>query len=169
MPELTIDPGAVQDLSGNPIDGTFDASTAVFVDATAFSSLETAPQGMAFSNDGTKMFVVGFAIRNIDEYTLSTAFDASTAAFVDFTSVAFQDVTPTGMAFSNDGTKMFVVGFAGKDINEYDLSAPFDASTSDFVDATTVSSQETGPTGMAFSNDGTKMFVVGSASDSIHS
>ena len=46
------------------------------------------------------------------------------------------------MAFSNDGTKMFVVGFDGDDINEYALSTPFDASTAEFVDAFSVSSQE---------------------------
>ena len=61
MLELTVEPGAVQDASGNLIDGTFDLSTAVFVDATSVSSQETTPQGMAFSNDGTKMFVVGSA------------------------------------------------------------------------------------------------------------
>ena len=48
------------------------------------------------------------------------------------------------MAFSNDGTKMFVVGGIGRDINEYALStAYFDASTATFVDATSVSSHRT--------------------------
>ena len=35
---------------------------------------------MAFSNDGTKMFVVGECEDNINEYTLSTPFDVSTAS-----------------------------------------------------------------------------------------
>ena len=38
---------------------------------------------MAFSSDGAKMFVVGGDGDDINEYALSTAFDASTAAFVD--------------------------------------------------------------------------------------
>jgi hypothetical protein len=66
---------------------------------------------MAFSNDGLKMFVVGWDADNINEYTLSTPFDVSTATFDDVVfSVAMQETTPTGMAFSNDGLKMFVVG-----------------------------------------------------------
>ena len=65
------------------------------------------------------------------------------------------------MAFSNDGAKMFVIGGAGADVNEYALLAPFDVSTAAFVDAFSVSSQESSPTGMAFSSDGTKMFVIG--------
>ena len=40
---------------------------------------------------------------------------------------------------------MFVVGNNGKEINEYTLSAAFDASTATFVDATSVSPQETAP------------------------
>ena len=167
-PELTIEPGAVRDTSDNLIVGTFDVSTAVFVDATSVSSEESEPQGMAFSSDGAKMFVVGFVGGDINEYTLPTAFDASTATFVDATSVSSEETTPSGMAFSSDGAKMFVTGYGGGDINEYALSTAFDASTATFVDAFSVSSQETFPTGMAFSSDGAKMFVVGSDGDDVN-
>jgi hypothetical protein len=54
------------------------------------------------------------------EYSLSIAFDISTAFFVDSFSVAAQDTLPTGLAFNTDGTKMFVVGSSGDDVNEYD-------------------------------------------------
>ena len=40
-----------------------------------------------------------------------------------------QENNPRGIAFSSDGTKMFIIGATGDDVNEYDLSAPFDAST----------------------------------------
>ena len=84
---------------------------------------------MAFSSDGAKMFVVGSdSEKPINEYTLSAAFDASTAVFVDVTllSLITGYHVPAGMAFSSDGAKMFVVGFAGEDINEYALSTAFD-------------------------------------------
>ena len=167
-PELTIEPGAVRDTSDNLIVGTFDVSTAAFVDATSVSSQDSAPTGMAFSSDGAKMFVAGGTGRDINEYTLSTAFDASTATFVDAFSVSSQDSFPADVAFSNDGAKMFVVGSIGHDINEYALSTAFDASTATFVDTTSVSPQETAPTGMAFSSDGAKMFVTGSDGDDVN-
>ena len=66
------------------------------------------------------------------------------------------------MAFSSNGAKMFVIGNVGDDVNEYALSIPFDASTRSFVDATSIATQETNPRGMAFSSNGTKMFVIGS-------
>ena len=167
-PELTIEPGAVRDESGNLIVGTFDASTRTFVDATSISAQENNPRGMAFSSDGAKMFVIGITGADVNEYDLSAPFDASTMSFVDATPISAQETLPTGMAFSNDGAKMFVIGSTGDDVNEYDLSAPFDASTMSFVDATSISAQEDNPQGIAFSNDGTKMFVVGSTGDDVN-
>ena len=78
------------------------------------------------------MFVLGFAGDDVNEYTLSTAFDVSTAAHRDFNrdgtgfSVAAQDTQPIGLAFNNDGTKMFVLGFTGQDVNVYTLNNGFD-------------------------------------------
>ena len=218
-PELTIEPGAVQDTSGNLIVGTFDASTAVFADATSIESDDNDPRGMAFSNNGTKMFVVGNQKDTIIEYALSPAFDASTAIPTGNFSVVSEEGIPTGMAFSNNGTKMFVVGFHGNIteytlptafnisnafsastfsvssehawssditfsndgtkmfvvsmlhnmISEYTLSPAFDISTADFVSpAFSVASEETNPLGMTFSNDGTKMFVVGSEEQAVN-
>ena len=159
-PELTIEPGAVQDTSGNLIVGTFDASTAVFVNATSVESEDDDPRGMTFSNDGTKMFVVGNQGGAIIEYTLSPAFDASTANFTDTFSVLSEEKIPTGMAFSNNGTKMFVVGYVGTNVTEYTLPTAFNVSSAVFVDTFSVSSEIAHSSDITFSNDGTKMFVV---------
>ena len=45
--------------------------------------------------------------------------------FVDSFSVSVQSHFPTGLAFSSDGTKMFVMGASGGDVNEYTLSKAF--------------------------------------------
>ncbi len=137
----------------------FDVSTASYVDSLDISSQEIIPRGLAFNNDGTKMFVVGQSGDDVNEYTLSTGFDVSTASFVDSFSVVSQDTDPGKLAFNNDGTKMFVMGYSGLDVNEYTLSTGFDVSTASFVGSFSVSSQDTSPYGLAFSADGTKMFV----------
>ena len=134
-PELTVEPGAVRDTSGNLIVGTFDVSTASYAgngERFSVSGQELAPQGMAFSNDGLKMFVVGWFGEDINEYTLSTPFDVSTASYdgnAERLSVSEQDPALRGMAFSNDGAKMFIVGDHGNAIIEYTLSTSFDVST----------------------------------------
>jgi len=139
-----------------------------FVDSFSVNAQDSDPRGLAFSSDGLKMFVVGNFGEDVNEYTLTTAFDVSTATFVDSFSVAAQDATPLGIAFSSDGTKMFVVGAVGRDVNEYTLTAPFDVSTATFVDSFSVITQESAPTGLAFSSDGLKMFVVGTNVDDVN-
>ena len=83
------------------------------------------PIDLDFNSDGTRMFVMGWTGNDINEYTLSTGFDVSTASFVDSFSVSSQDTDPAALAFSSDGSKMFVVGDIGKDVNEYSLVSPF--------------------------------------------
>jgi hypothetical protein len=72
------------------------------------------------------MFVVGDIGNAVYEYDLGTAFDVSTAVFVDSFSVAAQDGAPTDMAFSSNGLKMFVVGDIGNAVYEYALEVAFD-------------------------------------------
>ena len=114
------------------------------------------------------MFTVGAVGDSVYEYTLATSFDVSTASFVDSFSVAAQEAVPLGLAFSSDGTTMFVAGLIGAGVNEYTLTTSFDASTASFVDSFSVAAQETVPRGLVFNTDGTTMFVVGDSGDSVY-
>ena len=167
------------DVNEYTLSTAFDVSTATHRDfnndGTGFSvaAQDATPTDVAFNNDGTKMFVTGTAGDDVNEYTLTTGFDVSTATHRDFNgdgtgfSVAAQEGTPTGVAFNNDGTKMLVLGFDGRDVNEYTLSTGFDVSTAshrNFNNDGTgfdVSDQDSIHEAFAFSNYGTKMFVLG--------
>ena len=165
------------DVNEYTISSGFDlSSTITFIDSKDISGQDTDPQGIAFNNDGTKMFVVGNAGDDVNEYTLTTGFDVSSASFVDsFQIDDDQDYTPRGIAFNNDGTKMFVVGDDDNDINEYTLSTGFDVSSASFVDGNgdgtgfSVRTQTPTPSGIAFNNDGTKMFVTDRGDADVHS
>ena len=95
------------------------------------------------------MFVTGNTGDDINEYTLSTGFDVSTASFVDSFSVSGQESTPGGIKFNHDGTKLFMVGVAGSDINEYTLTSPFNLvnisgeHTGDVIDTNSTSNYDT--------------------------
>ena len=70
------------------------------------------------------MYVVGYFGNDINEYSLTTAFDVSTASFNQLFSVAAQDGTPSGMTFNDDGTKMYIVGTQHDKVYEYSLDNP---------------------------------------------
>ena len=110
-----------------------DIST--YPDATQISGLDTAsydnksfsvvsqevfPQDVTFSSDGTKMYIVGYNTDAVYQYTLSTAWDVSTASYASKSfSVSSQDTVPTGVTFSSDGTKMYVVGHSSDAVHQY--------------------------------------------------
>jgi len=141
------------------------------------SAAETTPRHITFNTDGTKMFLVGGTKDYVYQWSLSTGFDVSTAdydgnteRFDVFLNAATGDGQPRQMTFNTDGTKMFVVGNSADEINEYDLSSGFDVSTASFnsrIDIT--ATVGTGPHGLAFNTDGTKMFVTERAgSNALH-
>jgi hypothetical protein len=114
------------------------------------------------------MYVVGNANDAVYQYTLSTAWNVSTATFLQSFSVAGEEGNASGLAFTGDGSRMFVSGTTGDDVNVYNLTTPWDISTSVSVGAFSVSGQDTSPTGIYIKPDGTKMYIVGSTNDAVY-
>jgi uncharacterized protein with beta-barrel porin domain len=135
-------------------------ATTSFVDTFSVSSQETGPKGLTFNNDGSKMYVIGYIGDAVHEYSLSTEFDISSASFTRSFSISTQEIYARSVDFNNDGSKMFVTGLAGDDVNEYTLSTPFNVATASFVDSFSVFSQVYNPNAVDFNNDGTKMYVA---------
>ena len=151
--------------------GGWDLSTASY-DSVSFSvaGQETAPSGLFFKNDGTKMYVIGLQTDTIYQYTLSTAWDLSTASYdsVSF-SVAGQDTGPQDLFIRPNGSRMYIVGTSSDTIYQYTLSTAWDLSTASYDSVSfSVAGQETAPNSLFFKPDGTKMFVVGFDTDNVY-
>ena len=137
-----------------------------FVDSFSVNSEEDEPRGITFNNNGTKMFVIGWRGDDVNEYILSTAWDVSTASFVDSTSSI--DADGRDVRFNPDGTKMFVLGRGSDKVYAFSLSTAFDISTSSSINNFSVTSEEEDANGLAFNLDGTKMYVVGQDADYVN-
>jgi len=149
----------------------WDVSTATYADkSVSVTSQDIYPHGVTFSSDGTKMYIMGNNTDTVYQYTLSTAWDVSTATYADKSvSVTLQDTYPTGVTFSSNGSKMYVVGTDTDTVYQYTLSTAWDVSTATYANkSVSVSAQDTSPTGVTFSSDGTKMYVVGVATDTVY-
>jgi len=146
----------------------WDVSTAVFLRSKNILAQDGAPRKVFFKPDGLKMYVAGGADSAVDEYTLSTAWNVSTAVFVQNFSVAAQATPFYGLTFKPDGLKMYVTGSSGVDVNEYTLSTAWSVSTAVFVQNFSVAAQESVPTGVFFKPDGLKMYVIGLINDRVN-
>ena len=126
------------------------------------------PRGIAFNNDGTKMFIADEKndASDIDEYSLSTAYDISTATLVDSLNIP-EDRTTMSVKFNNDGSKMFIGGRQLKSVTEYLLPNNFDLTGATFetrFDVTELNNLF----GLDFNNDGTMMYITGNGSSGIY-
>jgi hypothetical protein len=109
----------------------FDMSTCDYTDGEDLDILakEGNARGMAFNSDGTKMFFLGETQDKVHEYTLATAYDVSTATYVDALDISSHEDKSSGLTFDKNGYRMYIVGQDGVEINEYSLTVAWDIST----------------------------------------
>ena len=148
----------------------WDISTGSHSQSFSVSSQATDPRKVRFKSDGTKMYVFDASTDNVFQYSLSTAFDVSTSSY-ESKSFNFntQDASPLGIGFNAEGTKMFSVGATNDSVYQYSLSTSWDVSTSSYDSvAFSVATQESAPSCVVFDTNGSKMFVVGTTTDTVH-
>ena len=156
----------------------FDLRTAAYdgaPDDLDVSGQDSAPFGVTFSADGLHLYVAGTANSKVYAFTLTTAFDLSTASHdgvPDDLDVSGQDALPNDLAISADGLHLYVVGnTAPASVYQYDLSAPHDLGTAVYNSGNDldISTEEPQPRGMTLSDDGFHLYISGTtASASVY-
>lgn len=133
-------------------------------------SQESSPTGLFIGSAGTKMYVNGSTGDDVNEYTLGTAWDITTATFVTVFSTAGQDSSPQDVFFKPDGLSMYIMGNSpNRFVFQYTLGTAWSIATASYASKSfSVATQENSPTGLWFKPDGTEMYVVGSATDAVY-
>ena len=111
---------------------------------------------------GTGTFTLGAAATGFQSFaaiTPNNAWNIATSVYVQSFSVSSQEIAPQAIFFKSDGTKMYVAGNAGDDVNEYNLSTPWNISTATYLQAFSLS-PALNPDSLFFNSDGTKMYVI---------
>lgn len=154
---------------------TFNLRTTVNTGKTKNVSTQiNIPTGSMFNDDGTKWYIMGNADVSgnngeIFQYTLTTAYDISTATYASKTFVA--DLQAIGFYISPDGTKVYISEDGGStSVIEYALSTAWDISTASATgDTYDFSAQGTRGTAVFFKTDGTEMYVLQNNDKTIYS
>lgn len=79
-------------------------------DYISIHSLDTSPEGIFFKDDGSKMYIYGQSNNRVYQWSLSTAWDITTASYDSiYYSPATQLSSGTDLTFKNsDGSKMYI-------------------------------------------------------------
>ena len=137
-------------------------------------SQESAPNGIFFDPTGELMYIVGANGDEINQYALSTAWDITTASLDATVSVSSASTAPSGIYYGYGGRRCFITDPSNDRVFVVTTSDywHFDTGSISVIPSSLfefdVSSQETTPTGVYFRDNGKKMYVVGSSSDSVH-
>tara|TARA_R110002110_G_scaffold343882_1_gene553939 strand:- start:102 stop:1232 length:1131 start_codon:yes stop_codon:yes gene_type:complete len=156
------------DVNEYDLSTAWDVTSAVYLQLFSVAGQEVNPFGIFFKPDGTKMYVTGVTGDDVNEYDLSTAWNVTTAVFLQLFSVATEEIDPSAVFFKPDGLKMYIIGATGDDVNEYDLSTAWDVSTAVYLQVFSVASQNTVPTAIFFKPDGLKMYMLGDFDDIVY-
>ena len=149
----------------------YELNTASY-DSVSFSvvSQVTNARGLSFKSDGTRMYIGDTTSETIFQYSLSTAWDVSTASYDSVSlDVSTQTTAINSSDISQDGKYIVITGSAGSDtqIYQYLLSTAWDLSTASHDSTLTVTAFG-GPLSAWYNNDGSKLFYSSYIADAVY-
>ena len=142
----------------------WDIRTSSYLQNFSVVAQDNAPRGLFFKPDGLKMYITGNTGDAVYEYDLSSAWNISTASYLQSFSVSAEETFPTDLFFKPDGLKMYVVGITNDYVNEYNLSSAWNISTASYLQRFLLGTA-LNVGGISFKPDGTKMYVLGNGTD----
>jgi len=167
--KMYVSDGSLEDIYQYALSTAWDVTTASY-ESKVFSPSElNTGQGIFFSTDGTKFYYENYSTETTYQYTLSTAWDISTASYdsKSFTSTEANDIYD--IFITPDGYKLYKVSLLSDAIYQYSLSTAWDISTASYDSISfSVASQATSPIGFSFNSDGTKMIVSDTGTDALY-
>lgn len=137
-------------------------------DGNVFPLVDTTPEGIAFSPTGNYLFGIGSGSDLVRRWTLSTPWNVSTAGSLISFSVAGSETIGTDIYIKSDGTKYYIVGSNSDFVREYNMSTAWDVTTSTLANSFAIGTQAGISSGLHFSTDGTKMYVLDASTFTIY-
>ena len=134
-------------------------------DAGGIPAAMTAPQAVDFNNDGTIMYIQDSTTDAVHQFALSSAYNVGTATWTKQFSVVGQESGGTGLRFNSSGTRMYLYGSTGDDVNEYRLGTAWDIATAVFYDKFYAGWYEATANGIYINESANVAFLCGSSSD----
>ncbi|MDC1049713.1 Ig-like domain-containing protein [Candidatus Pelagibacter sp.] len=148
----------------------FNMTSGTLTNTLDVSSEDNIPTDISFNDDGSKLFVNGFDENTVIVYPLSTDYSLAASSVGTPAEFDLPSQTPKNkdIIFNNDGTKMYISSATPSNdhISVYSLPTAFDLSAGfSHLGNFSVQSQNSQPWGIEFNDVGTKLFMVGFASE----
>lgn len=129
------------------------------------TGIDAIPASIKWKTDGTKLALAGDLSNSLYQLNCSTAWDVTSCTAGTSVSVSSQGTNVVGVAVAANGDLYFVNNSGGgESIYQYTCSTDWDFSTCSYASKSlSVSSQESTPKEMIWSNDGDRLFLNGAS------
>ena len=130
---------------------------------------QSVPLSFRFNPDGTKVYICGRIADTVKQWSLSSAYDVTTMSDDNVSlAIGSQDTEPRGIAFTSDGSRMFMVGANSNSIFQYSFTTPWDLSTASYDNKSWSPTQDNDWRGIDISSDDTKIYLIGNQNKYIY-
>jgi len=147
-------------------EGSWDITLAIHNPAAIFN-VGYVIDGMFFSSDGFKLYLVSETTDEINQYSLLTAWDPSTATD-DLVPYNLYDnggqAQAQSMCIDETGIHMYTAGNVPDEVCQHVLGTPWDLSTASYVNKIALT-EETSINSVFVSSDGSKIYTCGHGTD----
>jgi hypothetical protein len=140
--------------------------TGNFINVSKYSASVTS---IWLNSSGNKMYASESAGDRVHEFSLNVSWNISTATYIRNFSAASQDTNVRSVFFNNSGNAMYVLGATNDRVFEYQLSSPWNVSSSSYKGQNKlISAEDTTPEGLFISPTGTDMYFTGRLRNQIY-
>lgn len=119
------------------------------------------------SSDGTRLYAADTSRNYYHGWTLSTAWDITTATLTDRYKPENPSTSNYGVFFKPDGRKFYSINTSTDSIYQYDLDIAFDFSSISKVKQQFIKPYSNSPVAIFFHPDGTSVYVADSSQESV--
>lgn len=140
-----------------------DLSTLTFSNKRLYvGTYSTGASGVDFSTDGTYLYVAyDYYTRMIVTYTLSTAWDISTATYTRTNKSFSLEPSLQGVCLASNGNYLYSIGKADQLMMSYSLNSAWNTGSWTLITFKDLSPQFTAPFDLDIKSDGYKFYVIG--------
>jgi 6-phosphogluconolactonase (cycloisomerase 2 family) len=154
----------------------FDITTATY-DSKQWNHVfaESINYGINVSPDGRYFYICGLDRDNPIMFTASTPYDIDTLTygyniklFDNIFSAGSADTSLQAFEFGDSGNKLYIIGTGDDNIQQFSLSTPYDIETQSYDGQYSFGAALTIPVGISWKPDGTRVFIMNLANDSVY-
>lgn len=146
----------------------WEIGSAEFAGRFTVSTQDSAQNDFYIRDTGTQFWICGATNDRVYQYSMSTAWNITTASYTGTSYLnSGQETAATGLFFKSDGTRMYLLGTTNRIVRQYTLATAWSVASVTYVAAAStrsVAGQTTVPSCMFIRDNGLQMVICAGSS-----